>query len=206
MTDELKDIIYADLFRYTGNARRYKNIYACYLEERRSSPEFSYISVMRRTRYYADQVKKYDGIRKKIYQIKFGVSNYRLDRLSRKYHFQIPYDTDIGKGFYPFRPCHHPSEERHRPQRQRFNGCCHRHTVQRKEEGISPHRQLRLDRRKCSHSRQYQYRKQRPHSTRCVCQLRRTRRFYRNRQSRSHQKVTRRYAQLYQQYDPLRRI
>ena len=43
MTDELKDIIYADLFRYTGNARRYKNIYACYLEERRSSPEFSVI-------------------------------------------------------------------------------------------------------------------------------------------------------------------
>ena len=95
MTDELKDIIYADLFRYTGNARRYKNIYACYLEERRSSPEFSYISVMRRTRYYADQIKKYDGIRKKLYQLKFGVSNYRLDRLSRKYHFQIPYDTDI---------------------------------------------------------------------------------------------------------------
>ena len=100
MTDELKDIIYADLFRYTGNARRYKNIYACYLEERRSSPEFSYISVMRRTRYYADQIKKWDGIKKKLYQVKFAVTNYRLDRLSRKYHFQIPYDTEIGKGFY----------------------------------------------------------------------------------------------------------
>ena len=100
MTDELKDIIYADLFRYTGNARRYKNIYACYLEERRSSPEFSYISVMRRTRYYADQIKKFDGFKKKLYQIKFAVTNFRLDRLSRKYHFQIPYDTEIGKGFY----------------------------------------------------------------------------------------------------------
>ena len=100
MTDELKDIIYADLFRYTGNARRYKNIYACYLEERRSSPEFSYISVMRRTRFYADQINRFDGIRKKLYQIKFAVSNYRLDKLSRKYHFQIPYDTNIGKGFY----------------------------------------------------------------------------------------------------------
>ena len=100
MTDELKDIIYSDLFRYTGNARRYKNIDACYLQERRSSPEFSYISVMRRTRYYYDQIQKFDGIRRKIAQVKFAVNNYRLDRLSRKYHFQIPYDTNIGKGFY----------------------------------------------------------------------------------------------------------
>ena len=82
MTDELKDIIYADLFRYTGNARRYKNIYACYLEERRSSPEFSYISVMRRTRFYADQINRFDGIRKKLYQVKFAVRTYRLDKLS----------------------------------------------------------------------------------------------------------------------------
>ncbi len=100
MTDELKDIIYADLFRYTGNTRRYKNIYACYLEERMSSPEFSYISTMRRTRFYYDQIPKYDGFRKKLYEIKFRFTNFRLDRLSRKYHFQIPYDTEIGKGFY----------------------------------------------------------------------------------------------------------
>ena len=75
MTDELKDIIYSDLFRYTGNARRYKNIYACYLQERRSSPEFSYISVMRRTRYYYDQIQKYDGIRRKIAEIKLPDTN-----------------------------------------------------------------------------------------------------------------------------------
>ena len=99
MTDELKDIIYADLFRYTGNTRRYKNIYACYLEERMSSPEFSYISTMRRTRFYYDQIPKYDGFRKKLYEIKFRFTNFRLDRLSCKYHFQIPYDTEIGKGF-----------------------------------------------------------------------------------------------------------
>ena len=55
---------------------------------------------MRRTRYYADQIKKWDGIKKKLYQVKFAVTNFRLDRLSRKYHFQIPYDTEIGKGFY----------------------------------------------------------------------------------------------------------
>ncbi len=100
MTDELKDIVYADLFRYTGNTRRFKNIYACYLEERRSSPEFCYISTMRRVRYYYDQIPKYDGIRKFFNQFLFKIWNTRLDMLSRKYHFQIPYDTEIGKGFY----------------------------------------------------------------------------------------------------------
>ena len=104
MNDELKDIIYADLFRYTGNARRYKNIYACYLEERRSSPEFSYISVMRRTRYYYDEIAKYKKIndkwRARWATLKFKIYNFSLDRQSRKYHFQIPYDTNIGKGFY----------------------------------------------------------------------------------------------------------
>ena len=100
MTDELKDIIYSDLFRYTGNARRFKNIYRTYIEELRSSPEFSYISMMRRTRYYYDQIPKYDGIKHKMYRVKFEVCNFLLERLSRKYHFQIPYDTNIGKGFY----------------------------------------------------------------------------------------------------------
>ena len=71
MTDELKDIIYSDLFRYTGNARRFKNIYRTYIEELRSSPEFSYISMMRRTRYYYDQIPKYDGIKHKMYRVKF---------------------------------------------------------------------------------------------------------------------------------------
>ncbi len=100
MNDELKDIVYSDLFRYTGNARRFKNIYRTYLDELRSSPEFSYISAFRRTRYYYDQIARYDGLRHKYYQFLFTIHNWWLDRLSRKYHIQIPYDTNIGKGFY----------------------------------------------------------------------------------------------------------
>ena len=65
MNDELKDIVYSDLFRYTGNARRFKNIYRTYIDELRSSPEFSYISAFRRTRYYYDQISRYDGWRHK---------------------------------------------------------------------------------------------------------------------------------------------
>lgn len=100
MNDELKDIVYSDLFRYTGNARRTKNIYTTYIQEMMSSPEFHYISTFRRTRYYFDQISRYDGVRKKLYELKFKVFNWSLDRQSRKYHFQIPYDTNIGKGFY----------------------------------------------------------------------------------------------------------
>lgn len=100
MNDELKDIVFADLFRYTGNTKRHKQIYLTYLQERASSPEFSYISVLRRTQYYSRQIPKYTGVRKTLYKFKFDFSNFRLNRLSRKYHFQIPYDTQIGKGFY----------------------------------------------------------------------------------------------------------
>jgi serine acetyltransferase len=100
MNDQLKDIVYSDLFRYTGNARRTKAIYTTYLQELRSSPEFSYISAFRRTRYYHDQISRYDGWRRVLYTAKFKVANWYLDKLSRKYHIQIPYDTNIGKGFY----------------------------------------------------------------------------------------------------------
>lgn len=100
MNDQLKDIVYSDLFRYTGNARRTKAIYTTYLQELRSSPEFSYISAFRRTRYYHDQISRYDGWRRVLYTAKFKVANWHLDRLSRRYHIQIPYDTNIGKGFY----------------------------------------------------------------------------------------------------------
>ncbi len=100
MDDELKDIVYSDLYRYTGNARRHKQIYVTYLQELRSSPEFSYISMFRRTQYYDKQTRRYDGWRKWLYKVKFHVCYFFLDKLSRKYHFQIPYDTQIGKGFY----------------------------------------------------------------------------------------------------------
>lgn len=102
MNDELKDIVYSDLFRYTGNARRTNKIYTTYLQELRSSPEFNYISTMRRTRYYYDEIEKYKHYkwRRRWATVKFKTFNFILDRLSRKYHFQIPYDTNIGKGFY----------------------------------------------------------------------------------------------------------
>ena len=100
MNDQLKDIVYSDLFRYTGNARRTDKIYITYLQELMSSPEFHYISTMRRTRFYSDMMNRYDGFNKFMYTCKFKFFNFWLDRLSRKYHFQIPYDTNIGKGFY----------------------------------------------------------------------------------------------------------
>ncbi len=100
MNDELKDIVYSDLFRYTGNKRSHEQIYRTYLEELRSSPEFSYISTFRRTQYYYKQSQKYDNWKKLVYKVKFSISNFHLERLSRKYHIQIPYDTQIGKGFY----------------------------------------------------------------------------------------------------------
>ena len=100
MNDELKDIVYSDLYRYTGNKRSHEQIFLTYIQELRSSPEFSYISALRRTQYYYKQMKKYDGWRKQLNKIKFEFFNLYLDHLSRCYHIQIPYDTQIGKGFY----------------------------------------------------------------------------------------------------------
>ena len=105
MNDELKDIVYSDLYRYTGNTRSHKNIYTTYLEEMASSPEFSYISAFRRTKYYAEEVErrkneKIEGWGTLFAKARFWVFRNWLDILSRKYHIQIPYDTQIGKGFY----------------------------------------------------------------------------------------------------------
>ena len=132
MNDELKDIVYSDLYRYTGNKRSHAQIYLTYLEEIRSSPEFSYISALRRTQYYYRQTERYDGWRKKFYQFKFEVFNFYLERLSRKYHIQIPYDTQIGKGFYLAhfgRVIIHPKSV-----------IGHRYPVPRQEEGCADHR------------------------------------------------------------------
>ena len=52
MNDELKDIIYSDLYRYTGNNRRHNKLYLTYVQEMLSSPEFRFISTLRRTQYY----------------------------------------------------------------------------------------------------------------------------------------------------------
>lgn len=100
MNDKLKDIVYSDLYRYTGNARRTKNIYTTYLQELRSSPEFHYIALMRQTKFYEDEIKGKEGILKYFCKARFHLYNWMLTQMSHKYHFQIPYDTKIGKGFY----------------------------------------------------------------------------------------------------------
>lgn len=101
MNDELKDIIYSDLYRYTGNNRRNTKVYLTYVQELFSSPEYRFISTFRRTQFHYYKMKSEE---RKILQylnyIAFRYFNASLDRKSRKYHFQIPYDTRIGKGFY----------------------------------------------------------------------------------------------------------
>ncbi len=101
MSDELKDIIYSDLYRYTGNNRRHDKLFLTYVQELLSCPEFRFISTLRRTQYY---YYKMQSDKKDIHfylaSIAFKYFNASLDRKSRKYHFQIPYDTRIGKGFY----------------------------------------------------------------------------------------------------------
>ena len=100
MNDKLKDIVYSDLFRYTGNARRTKHIYTTYLQELMCTPEFHYISLMRRTKYYYDEINNKEGFLKFLCKVRYDFFNWRLTRQSHKYHIQIPYDTKIGKGFY----------------------------------------------------------------------------------------------------------
>lgn len=105
MNDELKDIVYSDLYRYTGNKRTHKNIKTTYFEEKLSSPEFNFISIFRQTQYYAQEIERHknekiDNWSTKFIKAKFWFLRNYLDRLSRKYHIQIPYDTQIGKGFY----------------------------------------------------------------------------------------------------------
>ena len=101
MNDELKDIIYSDLFRYTGNTKRHKNVFFTYIEEMRTSPEFHYISNMRHCSYhYSKTQTKINDFKYFYHKFLLSLCSRALDRKSRKYHFQIPYETKIDKGFY----------------------------------------------------------------------------------------------------------
>jgi len=101
MSDDLKDIIYSDLYRYTGNNRRHSQVFLTYVEELMSSPEFRFISNFRRTQYHYMKTQNVPkDINYYLHTIAFQFYSIRLDAKSRKYHFQIPYDTKIGKGFY----------------------------------------------------------------------------------------------------------
>ena len=101
MTDELKDIVYSDLYRFTGNNRRNDKVYLTFVQEWMSSPEFRYLNSFRRTQYYyLQKMSSPKGFYHLRCSLAFKFYNAGLDRKSRRYHFQIPYDTRIGKGLY----------------------------------------------------------------------------------------------------------
>jgi len=101
MNDELKDIVYSDLYRFTGNNRRHTKVFLTFVQEWMSSPEFRYLNSFRRTQYYFYQVANGEkNLRYYMNLFAFQFYNVGLNRKSRKYHFQIPYETKIGKGLY----------------------------------------------------------------------------------------------------------
>ena len=101
MTDELKDIVYSDLYRFTGNNRRNDKVFLTFVQEWLSSPEFRFLNSFRRTQYYYLQMRNSP---KGFYHFRCTLAykyyNIGLNSKTRKYHFQIPYETRIGKGLY----------------------------------------------------------------------------------------------------------
>ena len=101
MNDELKDIVYSDLYRFTGNKRHHNRVFLTYVQEWLSSPEFRFLSQLRKTQYYYFQTlnveKNFKYFRN---HLNFLVYSLGLDRMSHKYQFQIPFETKIGKGLY----------------------------------------------------------------------------------------------------------
>lgn len=84
MNSELKNIIYEDLHRYGANST-----YIDYILNYWRIPAFKYIVLLRKTRYYS----KHNRILYLLYRV-------LLRRCSTKYLFQVPYQAEIGKGFY----------------------------------------------------------------------------------------------------------
>ena len=101
MTEELKDIVYSDLYRFTGNKRRLSRVYLTFLEEWASSPEFRFLNSFRRTQYY--YLARTNALKNLTYLkngFLFHVNNFFFNHYTYKYHFQIPFETKIGKGLY----------------------------------------------------------------------------------------------------------
>jgi serine O-acetyltransferase len=88
---ELVDTLKCDLYRYKG-ANGIKSFAKIYLIK----PEFKYIVWMRLT--------KYIGTKGKIFTPIKVLSLLTLKRYSYKYGINIPYKTDIGKGFFISHP------------------------------------------------------------------------------------------------------
>ncbi len=101
MTEELKDIVYSDLYRFTGNKRRLSKVYLTFIQEWFSSPEFKFLNSFRRTQYYFLAMEKGPkGIKNFKNHFLFNLYNISLNHYTTKYQFQIPYETRIGKGLY----------------------------------------------------------------------------------------------------------
>jgi len=84
MSDDLKDIIYSDLYRYTGNNRRHSQVFLTYIEELMSSPEFRFISNFRRTQYHYMKTQNVPkDINYYLHTIAFQFYSIRLDAKSR---------------------------------------------------------------------------------------------------------------------------
>ena len=66
-----------------------------------TSPEFHYISNMRHCSYhYQRTLTKIHDFKYFFHKVCLYFCSKSLERKSRKYHFQIPYETKIDKGFY----------------------------------------------------------------------------------------------------------
>lgn len=101
MTEELKDIVYSDLYRFTGNVRRHNKVFLTFVQEWMSSPEFRFLNSFRRTQYYyLAMMNSPIGFKRLVSKIAFHFYNIGLNHKTIKYQFQIPYETKIGKGLY----------------------------------------------------------------------------------------------------------
>lgn len=81
---ELKDIIENDLYRYYGKSNK-KNFFKCLIK----SPGFKYTYILRHTKYSYENKKR----------IKYFIYKILLVRYRNKYGYEIPYLSNIGKGF-----------------------------------------------------------------------------------------------------------
>lgn len=81
----LKEAIYSDLYRYTGN-RSFKLYLKFY-----NNPGFKYMSILRKCKFYKSR---------KLYQLHYFFNKIKLRKLMYKYGYEIPSSTNIGDGFY----------------------------------------------------------------------------------------------------------
>lgn len=84
MNKSLKELIYSDLYRYTGKVG-----IKTYWTQLVINCAFRYTVAYRKSKYYNSNNK-----------ILCYIYRYRLLRLSQKYGYQIQYNTNIGKGLY----------------------------------------------------------------------------------------------------------